>query len=301
MNTFKVDGLTRALARQPKNIIFYMFSCGFVGFRSVLQFFLGFSIKIGNFLLAFLGATRGAKCPRSKNDKSCTRMRKVRRTKLCCELNHEWVNLEWALVVVSVVLMVVSVYQPKYTRVAKQYYLTRFYSFSGFVSYIVFLMFSYDFLSFFHQKPSKTLPKQSRTPPKIPLQNSLKRQPNRLFSYPGVMAKPSLNGKAITETTNRELAPAPPTHSGDTHWGFTSRQKLRQRTYQDDRRLKEIMLVISRLHEAEFTRYQGRMASTSLPGLFKLARTLKTVSDQICRLDRVTRLKNLAKCSKKLF
>ena len=35
-------------------------------------------------------------------------------------------------------------------------------------------------------KPPKTSPKQSRTPPEIPLQNSLKKSLNRLFIDPGV-------------------------------------------------------------------------------------------------------------------
>ena len=45
MNTFKVDGLTRALTRQLYIPYFLCFSFGFIGFLSFCLFFLGCTIK----------------------------------------------------------------------------------------------------------------------------------------------------------------------------------------------------------------------------------------------------------------
>ena len=63
MNTFKVDGLTRALTRQPlKSYMFVDFPWVVLVFL-VFRIFSGFPIKIHDFLSALFGATRGAKCP----------------------------------------------------------------------------------------------------------------------------------------------------------------------------------------------------------------------------------------------
>ena len=45
MNTFKVDGLTRALTRQLDILYVLGFSLGFIGFLSFYQFFLCFLLN----------------------------------------------------------------------------------------------------------------------------------------------------------------------------------------------------------------------------------------------------------------
>ena len=60
---------------------------------------------------------------------------------------------------------------------------------------------SFMFLHSFYQIPPKIPPKQSRTPPKTSLQNSVKKQVNRLFSYPGVLQGPGASTRQTAEVS----------------------------------------------------------------------------------------------------